>query len=575
MLSLKTINATALYAMKGLGDVQSGLMDSVNKLSSGLKISHARDDAARLRIGLDLQRQVTTLDAAVRNTMSAISMAQTADGALAGISDALIRLKELAVQGRDGALSNAQLKSITDEMEQIRREVNSIANRTTFNGRRLLTDEFGQWLSVIPDEVLDANWDGEYSDTDTVKVVITADGTDQVRLYEGVTATASTSPLSTILGYETSQSTWAAGQTDIAFSGTWAQAKEVLRDLEVKRGTGSGLVDVQIIPSDMHVLTLNGITSYYDEITSTGTWAQANTGATSRSFRGLTGYLTNITSQEENDLIKDKMTSQGWVGGSDSGTEGTWKWMDGPEAGDTFYTGNRDGAAGSLVGYSGYQGSWVSWNAGEPNNSSDEDYLQTNFGGAGLWNDLRSTSTLTTYIVEFGGYSDSGAIAGKQFQIDFSPTLSDQAPSFQVGAFTKSTYTATAFRDARIATNNRDSVSGDTFENLATRILDVVNTASSRTSSNFAKINNLVDDVITEIAARRTALGSMQNRLLATIQNDNWQSEGLQKSRSMVMETDFAAETARLTRMQIGQQAATAAMAQANAMPNVVLALLK
>ena len=592
MLSLKTINASALYSMKRLGDMQSGLSDSVEKLSSGLRVNHARDDAARLRIGLDLQRQVKTLDAAVKNTMNAISMAQTADGALAGISDALIRLKGLAVQGRDGALSTTQLKSIADEMEQIRREVNSIANRTTFNSRRLLTDEFGQWLSVIPDEVLDANWDGEYSDTDTVKVVITADGTDQVRLFEGnaTNAAAAGNGLTVISGYKLddgstaeTKTSWASGQIDIAFSGTWANVKNALRDLELKRTTGNGIVDVQVIPTTMNVYTQNGVTSYYYVESTLKTWANARSSALASNFRGLDGYLANITSAGENTFIVQKTGADAWIGGSDDPTyagtgnpEGYYEWVDGPESGVRFLSGNAGGSTTSSSAGVTVSGIYSNFNTGEPNDDGNEDYVQlySSGGTAGKWNDLGSAHTLG-YVIEYGGTAGAASIAGKQFAIDWAPYIAGEDPTFQVGAFTKSTYTASAFRDARIATNNRDTAAGDTFQDLATRILDIVNTASSRTSSNFAKISNLVDDVVTEIAARRTALGSMQNRLLATIENDNRQSEGLQQSKSMVVKTDFAAETARLTRMQIGQQAATAALAQANAMPNVVLALLK
>jgi len=342
-----------------------------------------------------------------------------------------------------------------------------------------------------------------------------------------------------------------------------------LRDLAASRQGGSGEVNIQIIDADYHAFTNNGITSYYSVVTDQVSWDSARASALSSSFLGLSGYLANITSAEENSFLSEKTGAIGWIGGSDATVENKWIWVDGPEAGTQFWQGV---ANGSVV-----NGMYNAWTAGvQPNNSGGQDYLRFN-DPAGKWNDWdgAAQASVLTYIIEYGGTSSASQIAGITLKVDYGLSSPTNSPVFQVGAFTKSTYTASAFRDARIATNNRDTAAGDTFQDLATRILDIVNTASSRTSSNFAKISNLVDDVVTEIAARRTALGSMQNRLLATIQNDNRQSEGLQRSKSMVMETDFAAETARLTRMQIGQQAATAALAQANAMPNVVLALLK
>lgn len=571
MLSGASIGRAALLSQKNLAESQGGLSSAIERLSSGLKINRAKDDATRSKVSLEITQQTRTLAAAALNAENAISMAATADSALSGIGDLLLRIKELAVKGRDQALSATQLKSVTDEMEQMRRQINSISNQSVFNGRRLLTDELGSWVTVIPDETLDLDWDGEYAAGDSVKVVITANGSDLVRLFGGDSATAGSSSLSLVTGYETSKSSWASGQTDIAFTGTWADAQSALRDLELQRQTGNGIVDVQVIPQDMNVLTINGVTSYYKVVSTQVDWTTARSGALSSTFRGLSGYLANITSQTENDFLRDKTAVDAWIGGSDSVTEGTWQWMDGPEEGQTFWIGTGGGSV--------QNGLFANWNSGEPNQSGNEDYAQF-YSSSGLtkgkWNDLDglSNNAVTSYVIEYGGTSSAAAIAGKQFAIDSAPTAQEGDLRFQIGATTRDTYIANEFRDARVAANNRDDTAGDTYRDLATSILNVYDSTESATSTNFARIANLTDDVIADVGYRRTALGTMQNRLAAAMGNMFEQSQGLKRSNSGFIETDFAAETARLTKMQIGQQAAAAAVAQANLVPNLILSLL-
>ena len=137
---------------------------------------------------------------------------------------------------------------------------------------------------------------------------------------------------------------------------------------------------------------------YYEYVSGSYTWAQARALALGKTFNGLSGYLANISSADENSFVKAKIGADVWIGGSDQGTEGAWKWMDGPEAGQTFWNGLSNGSTPS--------GSYANWNSGEPNDSGGEDYAQF-FVGTGKWNDLNSTSTLA-FLVEYG--TDTSAI---------------------------------------------------------------------------------------------------------------------------------------------------------------------
>lgn len=140
-------NVTAVFAARSLAGTQSLMSESVQRLSSGIRINTAKDDAAGLGISQELQRQTRSLEIASRNTLDALSIAQTAEGALANVSDMLLRLRELATRGATDSLSKDQRQLIADEILQIRNEINAVANNTRFNGTRLLTGDFSHAVS--------------------------------------------------------------------------------------------------------------------------------------------------------------------------------------------------------------------------------------------------------------------------------------------------------------------------------------------------------------------------------------------------------------------------------------------
>jgi flagellin len=141
-------NVASLTAQRNLNMSQSSLATSLQRLSSGLRINSARDDAAGLAISQRMNAQVKSLNQAARNASDGISMIQTAEGGMAQIQDMLVRMKELATQGANSTLADNERAFISDEMTQLRDEINNISTRTKFNGQQLLNGSFGKALDA-------------------------------------------------------------------------------------------------------------------------------------------------------------------------------------------------------------------------------------------------------------------------------------------------------------------------------------------------------------------------------------------------------------------------------------------
>nr|WP_255554687.1 flagellar filament capping protein FliD [Polynucleobacter sp. MWH-HuK1] len=141
--------------------------------------------------------------------------------------------------------------------------------------------------------------------------------------------------------------------TELAFVGTAAQLNAALATLEANSPDGLGKISINIVPSDIISRTdsVTGDASYYKVVSGSFDVNAATLAASNSRFKGLTGFLTNITSQEENDFIQGKVNTTTWIGANDSAVEGKWVWAAGPEAGVEFYTATNptDKRATSIV----------------------------------------------------------------------------------------------------------------------------------------------------------------------------------------------------------------------------------
>jgi len=131
-------NVASINTVRILDGSQKELTTSMERLSSGKRINHARDDAAGMVISSKMTSQVRGMNQAVRNTNDGISMVQTADGAMEGIADKLQRMRELAVQSANGIYSSSDRAALDIEFQALDDEIGRVANSVEFNGTTLL-----------------------------------------------------------------------------------------------------------------------------------------------------------------------------------------------------------------------------------------------------------------------------------------------------------------------------------------------------------------------------------------------------------------------------------------------------
>ena len=193
-------NIASLNAQRNLNSSQSSLMTSMQRLSSGLRVNSAKDDAAGLAIAERMNAQVRGMNVAVRNANDGISLAQTAEGALGKVGDALQRMRELALQSRNATNSDTDKDSLNKEYGELAKEIQRVLGGTTFNGKAILSGEAGtQTFQVGANVTTNDSIDIATTDMAAASSIITVAGTGGTAPTLGIGSAASSTDLQTVV----------------------------------------------------------------------------------------------------------------------------------------------------------------------------------------------------------------------------------------------------------------------------------------------------------------------------------------------------------------------------------------
>ncbi|MEK8048931.1 flagellin [Ideonella sp. DXS22W] len=194
-------NMSSLNAQRNLNTNQSSLATSMQRLSSGLRVNSAKDDAAGLAIAERMNAQVRGMNVAVRNSNDGISMAQTAEGALGKVTDSLQRMRELAVQASNATVTGSDKDSLDKEFGELSKEIQRVLGATNFNGKRMLAGDAGAQTfqvgaNTTSDDTIDIQTTNLTQDA-TITVVAGTDNTGAGRAV--IDNTAALSDIHTVI----------------------------------------------------------------------------------------------------------------------------------------------------------------------------------------------------------------------------------------------------------------------------------------------------------------------------------------------------------------------------------------
>ena len=483
-------NVSSLTAQRNLGMSSNALSTSIQRLSSGLRINSAKDDAAGLAISERFTAQIRGLNQATRNANDGISLAQTAEGALKASGDILQRVRELAVQSANASNSAGDRQALQAEVGQLVSELDRISQTTEFNGSKLLDGTFGTQQF-------------------------------QVGANANQTIVAATGNLRTSV-YGNNQNVAAAGANTAGASST-ASNGVTGGTVGISGYLGTGTLTV--VASDTAKATADQINAAK---ATTGVTATARTEVRLGGMAATGSYTLSLTGDN---------TAAVSVSFTITATSGA----------------DRLSAAVSAIND---QSAKTGVNAAL--SSDGTQVVLTNASGNNIT--VADAASSTASAVTVTAYNAAGAATGSAVTL----AADTAANTSTVGGY----ITLDSEKSFAVASASSQLTSGgSSLQKVAD--LDVT------TFTNATNALKTVDSALAFINGERAKLGALQSRFETSINNLQVTSENLSASRSRILDADFAAETAALSRAQILQQAGTAMVAQANQIPQGVLALLR
>ncbi|WP_338363073.1 flagellin [uncultured Pseudoalteromonas sp.] len=492
MISVNT-NVSSLNAQRNLSTSGSDLATSMERLSSGMRINSAKDDAAGLQISNRLTSQVNGLAVAQRNANDGISMAQTAEGAMSESTSILQRMRELALQSANGSNSTEDREALQKEVSALQVELTRIAETTSFGGQQLLDGSFGSKSFQVGSN------SNETINVSLSSVAANKIGSNQQNLQA---ATAG--------GFGTS----VAGTANTIAGGNFTID-----------GRGAS-VDVAIEANASAADFVKAVNSYSD---STGVSAQARTEA--QISIGTSGTLDANVSFKLNGADIQDADDVPTVSFVSTGTD----------------AGDLEAMAEAINAKTDEHGVTASITDGElfVSNNTGEDIVISDFSSSSL-------------VADVAGVSYDGTVDGTTVDTSGDITIAGSVQLNSAEVFT------TTSADTTMAAATTETVS----------TIETVDSVDITTQKNSQDALAIIDNAIANIDSQRASLGAVQNRFDHTISNLANIEENVSASRSRIQDTDFATETAEMTKNQILQQAGTSILSQANQLPQTALSLL-
>ena len=453
MAQVINTNIASLNAQRNLNRTGNELNTALQRLSTGLRINSAKDDAAGLAISERFTTQIRGLNQAVRNANDGISFAQTAEGALATLGNNLQRIRELSVQAANDSNSSGDRQALNNEVQQLIAEVNRVSAATQFNGQNILDGSLATQVFQVG-----ANQNQ----------TISIDGVDTRGSQLGAAIDTGESILS----------------SELATLGDNLTLNGVAVDLSTATTVSEVVNAINNVSAGSDVTAIRATTTSTDDATGTATLTYTSNAADQvLSINGVNITIVASTSEADAVTAINNFTTQTGV-----------------TAAAGFTLSNTDGADIVIV--------------------------------------------------------DAGALIGG-------------AETYEAGFIV-----ATDVGQSITTAGGDAALLGIDTANI-TAVDNTLNAVSVLTRDTASDALLTLDFALNQVNGLRAELGSVQTRFESTISNLEIVTENLSAARSRIQDADFAAETAALTRAQILQQAGTAILSQANALPQSVLSLLQ
>ncbi len=569
-------NVASLNTQKNLNRASEALSTTMQRLSSGLKINSAKDDAAGLQISNRLTSQINGLNVAVKNANDGISIAQTAEGAMQESTNILQRMRELALQSANGSNSAEDRASLQSEYSQLTTELTRIANTTTFGGRNLLDGSFGTTsfqVGANANETINLSL-GNVSANKIGSYQMEEDTTSKRVSGTAMAAIRDTDPL--LVARD-------AAQADVtAKTAALAAAQKTLDDTDPTNTTA--FTDAKTARDNANI-ALNGDDTATPPTTgAVGALAAAETALGASTFTSFTaGTITVQGGGDTKNIALDGNESAKEIAksfnGAISGLSASARTVVDLKIDDTKLAG---GSANLSVKVGDKSVNLV----GVTSTADLADQLSSNASALGIavsydeTNDKLTVTSESGENISFGAQSnvkaDGSALATSVVTasvMDSNGEYSTAAPLNASGS-TVAGYVELNSAKSYALTSSGGADISEVFAKSKAKMTTIADTDITTASGSQSAIS-VIDKAISNIDSQRADLGAVQNRFDSTVSNLQSIVENSTSARSRIQDADFAAETAELTKQQTLQQASTAILAQANQLPSSVLSLLQ